>query len=96
MRSARPPADYYTAKVATLLTYGEPKKRAGRRSWPDYTTLPLDRDAPQLIQMTGDPELNQASDSSLGVWGPLHASRALGQLGASEAAEQLLALFEEL
>ena len=97
MRSARPPADSYTGNVATLLTYGEPKKLAGRRSWPDYTSLPLDRDdVPQLIQMTGDPELNQAPDSSLGVWGPLHVWRALGQLGATEAAEPLLALFEEL
>ena len=87
----------YTGAVAQLLTYGEPRRRGARSLWPDYTALGLtSSDVPALISMTSDPSLNQASDDSADVWAPLHAWRALAQLGATEATEPLLKLVEEL
>jgi hypothetical protein len=84
----------YDDPVAQLLTLGDPRGEAG---WPEYTALGLtDEDVPALIRMALDEDLNHRGPESDEVWAPLHAWRALGQLRAMEAAEPLLALFDEL
>src|SRR5262245_37917210 len=46
-----------------------------------------------LIEMAVDEKLHTADSDSPEVWAPLHAIQLLGQLGASEAIEPLLPLF---
>lgn len=81
----------YIPPVDRLLKLGAEPAR--RRTWPDYRTLGLeDRHAPALIRMATDPALQAAEDRDPAGWAPVHAWRALGQLGAPAAAEPLLAL----
>lgn len=47
-----------------------------------------------LIGLAVDEKLHTADSNSPEVWAPLHAIRLLGKLGASEAIEPLLPLFE--
>ncbi|TAK34359.1 MAG: DUF1186 domain-containing protein [Chloroflexota bacterium] len=47
-----------------------------------------------LIEMAVDEKLYYAEQDSPEVWAPLHAIRMLGELGAAEAVEPLLPLFE--
>jgi hypothetical protein len=66
---------------------------AGPDAWIDY----LGRygfgsaDIPELIRMACDQALHLGDGMSDEVWAPIHACRALAQLGAVEAAEPLLA-----
>jgi hypothetical protein len=77
-----------------LLTFGDCRDFRG---WPNYLDLGLGLEhVPELIQMATDEELNWADSESLGVWAPVHAWRALGQLRAVSAIEPLLHLFHEL
>ncbi len=87
----------YSDPVAKLLTYGAHDiKHMGQR-WPDYLELGFTKEhIPDLIRMLTDPDLNGANPDDVKVWGPLHAWRSLGQLGADEAAEPLASLFDEL
>jgi hypothetical protein len=63
---------------------------------PDYLGLGLGREhVPELIRMATDSNLNRGEPNSPDVWAPLHAWRALGELRAAEAAEPLLALFDD-
>jgi len=82
-------------KADILLTLGEP---ADQRDWPDYpATYGLGADdIPRLIEILRDESLHNADDDSTEVWAPLHAWRALGQLGAVEAIKPLIGLFEIL
>lgn len=83
----------YTEPVARLLTLGE----CSRTRWPDYRAQGLGPEhVPELVRMATDPELNYAGRESEAVWAPTHAWRALGQLGAAEAAGPLLELLDEL
>ncbi len=86
----------YSDPVAKLLTYGAHDiKHMGQR-WPDYLELGFTKEhIPDLIRMLTDPDLNGANPDDVKVWGPLHAWRSLGQLGADEAAEPLTSLFDE-
>ncbi len=87
----------YSEPVSKLLTYGEVDVRRNDEPWPDYLQLGFTEEhVPDLIRMTRDQDLDNAADNSLEVWGPLHAWRTLGQLGAVEAAGPLLRLFETL
>ncbi|HEX2209505.1 MAG TPA: hypothetical protein VHG93_17635, partial [Longimicrobium sp.] len=88
-----PAAPAYFPPVDRLLRLGAEPAR--RRTWPDYRNLGLEaRHVPALVRMATDPALHGAEARGPGVWAPVHAWRALGQLRAAEAAEPLLRLLE--
>jgi hypothetical protein len=84
--------DYdYRPPVRALLSAGEPPEG----EWMDYGKLGLTKaDAPELLRMVTDDRLLglaiQEEDEDTAAWAPLHALRALGQLGVVEAAVSLL------
>jgi HEAT repeat protein len=83
-------ASGYTEPVSQLLIMGDCR---GQPEWPDYLALGLGPEQiPDLIRMVEDDKLNWADSERLEVWAPIHAWRALGQLGAEAAAEPLLGL----
>ncbi|MCP6761872.1 MAG: HEAT repeat domain-containing protein [Fischerella sp. CENA71] len=85
----------YQPPVEKLLTLGDCHTITNEYN---YTAeLGLDTEhIPDLIRMAVDQRLNGANSGSLEVWGPVHAWRALGQLGAEVAIEPLIQLFHEL
>jgi len=84
----------YSSPVSQLLTFGDCR---GFGEWPNYLDLGLGPEhVDELIEMSTDEELNWADPDDLGVWAPVHAWRALGQLRATAAIEPLLHLFHEL
>jgi hypothetical protein len=86
----------YMPPVDKLLTYGEARD-ARPEKWPNYLELELGPEhIPELIRMATDANLNWAESTSLEVWAPTHAWRALGQLRAEAAIEPLLSLFGNL
>jgi hypothetical protein len=83
----------YPQPLDRLLKLGAEPAR--RRTWPDYRHLGLlERHAPALVRMATDPALHAAEERDAAGWAPVHAWRALAQLGATEAAAPLLALLE--
>lgn len=83
----------YPLPLNKLLTLGKP----GSFGWDNYGGYGITTEhIPDLIRMATNVELNQGDPESAEVWGPLHAWRALGQLGAESAIEPLIALFHEL
>ena len=84
----------HEAPVARLLDLGEPKC-ASPAEWINYTQFQLGPDdIPALIRLATDLSLlNDSNEKDARIWGPVHAWRALGQLGAVEAALPLLSLF---
>ena len=83
----------YPPPVDRLLRLG--REPAQRKRWPDYRTLGLEpRHAPALVRMATDPVLYAAEERDPAGWAPVHAWRALAQLGLDAAAEPLLALLE--
>lgn len=85
----------YSATVAQLLDQGEPPGFRDPSAWPDYTQLGLtSEDVPELVRMVTDDDLNTAPGDTAAVWAPMHAWRALAQLGAPEAARPMLELAE--
>lgn len=83
------PVPRYDPPVDRLLALGEPSP--GTAEWADYVALGLTRDhLPVLVRMAGDPLLDRSTDAQA-VWGPVHAWRALGQLGDVAAVAALLA-----
>jgi len=83
----------YPPPLDRLLKLGAEPAR--RRVWPDYRHLGLlERHVPALVRMATDPALHSAEERDPAGWAPVHAWRALAQLGAPEAAEPLLALLE--
>lgn len=84
------PEDLYHPPVKQLLSLGE----ALREESFDYIARGLSRnDLPQLIRMAGDDQLHDGPEGSPVVWAPIHAWRALAQLGDTEAIPGLVALF---
>ncbi|MFB2768115.1 HEAT repeat domain-containing protein [Pelatocladus sp. BLCC-F211] len=85
----------YQPPVEKLLTLGDCHKITNEYN---YTAeLGLDTEhIPDLIRMAIDQRFNGADSGSLEMWGPIHAWRALGQLGAEVAIEPLIQLFHEL
>ncbi|MEA3345309.1 MAG: SEC-C domain-containing protein [Chloroflexota bacterium] len=84
----------YPEPVSELLTMGDCR---GMREWPDYLELGLGPEhIPDLIRMALDEDLNWADSDSLEVWAPVHAWRALAQLGAEEAIEPLTRLLPRI
>ncbi|MGV3720980.1 MAG: SEC-C domain-containing protein [Actinomycetota bacterium] len=62
--------------------------------WPHYPTKYhlAQEDIPDLVRIATAPELSGSDPDGLLVWAPVHARRALAQLGAVEAIESLLSL----
>jgi hypothetical protein len=88
-------SEAYLPPVYRLLALGAEPAR--RRTWPDYRPLGLEeRHVPALIRMATDAALYAAPERDRAGWAPVHAARALAQLGAAAAAaaEPLLALLE--
>ncbi|MDR3088781.1 MAG: DUF1186 domain-containing protein [Desulfobulbaceae bacterium] len=64
--------------------------------WLDYQQLGITAEhIPDLIRMSVDEDLNQAHAEDKQVWAPVHAWRALGRLGASQAVVPLLNLLND-
>lgn len=85
----------YSPPVDFLLTLGEDAARA--EPWPDYRRYGLNEEhVPELIRLATDQDLFLPMSDSLGVWAPIHAWRALGQLRAVAAVGPLLQLLDEL
>jgi len=82
-------------KVGVLFELGE-----GRRDgtdWPDYTQYGFNaQDVEDLLALVADASLHTAPGGSNDVWAPLHAWRALGQLGDPRAIEPIIAMFDTL
>ncbi len=82
-------------KLQILFTLGD--KGRDDETWIDYLQYGFDEsDVPGLLALVGDARLHQADIDSNEAWVPLHAWRALGQIGSSEAIEPLLKLFDEI
>jgi hypothetical protein len=78
----------YNPPVAQLLALGDIRGQARQ----DYLALGLSAaHIPDLVRMAQDDDLHWADSDSAEVWAPIHAWRALGQLGAVEAIEPLVA-----
>jgi HEAT repeat protein len=78
-----------------LFELGAPRRP--RVDWPDYSQYGIGSgDVDDLIQLATDPLLHGAPTESNEVWVPLHAWRALGQLGDSRAIEPLINAFDTL
>ncbi len=87
----------YTHPVTQLLTYGGIDNNRRHEPWPDYLELGFTTEhIADLIEMATDDDLHNSRQQSLEVWAPLHAWRALAQLGAVNAAQPLVLLFEKL
>ena len=81
----------YADPVGRLLTIGETGSYDPAK-WPDYVAeFGLGREnLAALACMVCDAALNRADTDSSEVWAPMHAWRALGQLGVQEAVAPLL------
>jgi hypothetical protein len=81
----------YADPVGRLLTIGETGSYDPAK-WPDYVVnFGLAREhVAALACMVCDAALNRANTDSSEVWAPMHAWRALGQLGVQEAIAPLL------
>ena len=78
-----------------LFELGAPRRI--RVDWPDYIQYGIgSENVEDLIQLLIDPVLHGAPTESNEVWAPLHAWRALGQLGDSRAIEPLIHAFDTL
>lgn len=87
------PEFQYEPPVDQLLELGE--SWVGPDRWPDYPAMGLrPEDVPELIRLATDSQVVQ-STSDLPMWGPVHAWRALAQLGAAEAVDPLIRLMRE-
>ncbi|HEX6747319.1 MAG TPA: hypothetical protein VF092_08455 [Longimicrobium sp.] len=85
--------DSYRDPLDRLMRLGAEPAR--RRVWPDYRHLGLtDRHVPALINIATDPALHAGEERDRSVWAPIHAWRALTQLGATTAAVPLLSVLE--
>jgi hypothetical protein len=76
----------YPEPVHTLLTFGE----TNWHEWEDYQTFGFTHEhIPDLIRMATDQHLIVEADIPE-FWAPIHAWRALAQLGAKEAIDPLI------
>lgn len=84
----------YASPISKLLSYGEAHLRT---DWPNYVAeLSLSPShISELIRLATDTELGAVSALSQEIWAPVHAWRALGQLGATASVMPLLRLLED-
>jgi len=85
------PEDSYHAPVDALLTLGVPGTWEDSLEYAEFGITPAD--VPELLRLALDEEVNSGSPESLSVYAPVHAWRALGELGATEAIIPLIGLF---
>ncbi len=84
----------YQQPVSKLLDLGECQRTT---RWRDYLALGLGPEhVSDLIRMALDDDLHSAGTDTDAVWAPVHAWRALAQLGAAEAARPLTALLRRI
>ncbi|UFP93018.1 hypothetical protein [Gloeobacter morelensis] len=85
----------YPPPVEGLLQLGDANATAFE--WPDYLTMGFTAEhIPQLARLATDVALHTSEADIPQVWGPVHAWRTLGQLGAEAAVEPLLGLLGQL
>ncbi|MBB4638958.1 HEAT repeat domain-containing protein [Longimicrobium terrae] len=86
----------YHEPVSRLLELGEQPAR--QQPWPDYLAMGFTfADVPELIRLAGDDGLflswdDEDEEGNDEWWGPIHARRVLGQLGAEDAVAPLIDL----
>src|SRR5262245_35917729 len=83
----------YEPPVASLITYGP----AGAPStWPDYVKEFhfTRRHVPELVRMVDEQAVKKVPDNVAESAAPVHAWRALAQLGAAEALAPMIRLIE--
>ncbi|WP_200388657.1 HEAT repeat domain-containing protein [Thiocapsa imhoffii] len=81
--------------LRNLLDLGKPEWP--QVEWPEYSQYGIgSADVDDLIQLAVDPLLHGAPQESNAVWVPLHAWRALGQIGDSRAIDPLIHLLDTL
>ncbi len=82
-------------KFKTLFDLGNDSRNTDQ--WLDYLQYGFDEnDVPELLKLVGDESLHQADIDSNDAWVPMHAWRALGQIGSPTTIEPLLAMFDEI
>lgn len=82
-------------KVDVLFELGKVSNNRG--IWLDYLQYGFgEEDIQNLIELVSDVSLHDAPSYSDDVWVPLHAWRALGQLGNTLAVEPLIGMFDTL
>jgi hypothetical protein len=82
-------------KIGMLFELGEPQRT--RTDWPNYKRYGFgEEDVEALLQLVIAPSLHGASTESKEVWVPLHAWRALAQLGDPRAIDPLIGMFDTL
>jgi hypothetical protein len=82
-------------KIGILFELGEAQRN--RTDWPDYKQYGLGQeDVEDLLELVTAPSLHGAPTESKDVWVPLHAWRALAQLGDPRAIEPLVGMFDTL
>jgi tetratricopeptide (TPR) repeat protein len=86
-----PAAKRYPDEMTGLLSLGRPKDGYSYDEWAER----LHDHVPELIAMVLDDDLNSREQRDRAVWAPIHALRILTALGATEAAEPLLALMAD-
>jgi len=80
-----------TGRIQCLLGLGEADQSG---AWPDYLEYGFtETGIPALLDLVVDQTFDQMDSESTEVWAPLHAWRALGQLGSSQA---IIPLFNQL
>jgi hypothetical protein len=83
----------YTPPVAGLLSLGEPDD--DDEDWLDYRARGLGPEhVPDLLRMVEDEGLNEGDPDGPEVWAPLHAWRALAQIGDPNAVRRVLDLLD--
>ncbi|MGD8841975.1 MAG: UPF0149 family protein [Gammaproteobacteria bacterium] len=81
-------------KTRILFELGEVDHNA---DWPDYLQYGFDEsDVDALMALVADEALDEADQGSNEVWAPLHAWRALGQIGSDRVVSPLLEQFDRL
>jgi hypothetical protein len=90
----------YPSAAAALLSYGDPRNLSHTddpNGWPDYVKMAGlgVEDIPHLPCMLTDPAIKTANADSAPAWADIHAWRALGQLCAVEAIQDLLSLLDD-
>jgi hypothetical protein len=82
----------YAAPIEKLIKLGEPKTYG----WLTYATLGVTTEhIPDLLRVLESPEFDALSREHPELWAPLHAWRALAQLGVLDLVSHLLARLDE-
>jgi len=84
----------YTEKLQPLLKLGDLRNV---REWADYAGRfgLTAEDEPELLRMVEDEDLTDRKPNDPAVWAPIHALRALSQVGTERMIEPLLNLLDD-